>query len=94
MKNIFLQIRYVPSTMVPNITSPVEVTCSSDTALLSSRSSSKNAYKNFLKFKTEIAWRSVLLHSYLNLAGLYGLYLMLTSAKLLTGVWGMYVRLT
>jgi hypothetical protein len=36
-------------------------------------------------------WPNVVMHAYLNLAALYGAYLMFTSAKVLTAMWGRYV---
>jgi hypothetical protein len=45
--------------------------------------------KPALKYRREIVWPNVAMHIYLNVAALYGAYLMLTSAKILTGIWGM-----
>jgi stearoyl-CoA desaturase (delta-9 desaturase) len=42
------------------------------------------------KYKREIVWRNVILFAYLHLAAVYGAYLMLVSAKILTSVWGVY----
>jgi hypothetical protein len=79
--------------MVRNLkTSPTEVPWAPDTALLSSYELRKGTAKAPLKYRREIVWPLVIAHGYLNLAALYGVYLMLTSAKVLTGVWGMYMR--
>lgn len=40
------------------------------------------------KFKTVLVWRNIILFFYLHVAGFYGLYLMLTSAKLYTAAFG------
>lgn len=40
------------------------------------------------KFVRQIVWRNVIIFVYLHLAAIYGLYLALTSAKLLTCVLG------
>jgi stearoyl-CoA desaturase (delta-9 desaturase) len=42
------------------------------------------------KYKRQIVWRNVILFAYLHLAAVYGAYLMLVSAKILTSVWGLY----
>jgi hypothetical protein len=79
--------------MAPNVTtSPTEVPCTSDTPLLSSNELKNGATKPCLKYRRKIVWPNVVMHAYLNLAALYGAYLMLTSAKVLTGIWGRYVR--
>ncbi|XP_066994123.1 acyl-CoA Delta-9 desaturase [Anabrus simplex] len=39
------------------------------------------------EYKREIVWRNVILFVYLHVAALYGVYLMFTSAKLLTTIW-------
>jgi hypothetical protein len=79
--------------MTPDITTSAnDVTCMSQTTLLSSNVIRNNAAKQSVKNRIEIVWPVFILHVYLNLAALYGVYLMLTSAKILTGVWGMYMR--
>jgi stearoyl-CoA desaturase (delta-9 desaturase) len=79
--------------MAPNVTTSLaEVSRTPDTALLSSNDLRKDATKPCLKYRREIVWPNVVVHAYLNLAALYGAYLMLTSAKVLTGIWGRYVR--
>jgi stearoyl-CoA desaturase (delta-9 desaturase) len=42
------------------------------------------------KYNRQIVWRNVILFAYLHLAAVYGAYLMLTSSKILTTVWGVY----
>jgi hypothetical protein len=42
-----------------------------------------------LEYRREIVWPNVVIHTYLNVAALYGVYLMLTSAKILTFSCGM-----
>jgi stearoyl-CoA desaturase (delta-9 desaturase) len=79
--------------MAPNVTTPpTEVSCTLGTTLLASNELRNDATKPCLKYRREIVWPNVVLHAYLNLAALYGAYLMLTSAKVLTGIWGRYVR--
>jgi hypothetical protein len=79
--------------MTPDITmSANEVTRTSETGLPSSKILRNNAGKQSVKNINEISWPMFVLHAYINLAGLYGAYLMLTSGKMLTGVWGMYTR--
>jgi hypothetical protein len=78
--------------MAPNVTTSTEVSCTSDTTLLPSNELRNDATKPYLKYRREIVWPNVVMHAYFNLAALYGAYLMLTSAKVLTGIWGRYVR--
>nr|BBF94998.1 acyl-CoA Delta(11) desaturase [Orthetrum albistylum] len=47
----------------------------------------KKVESNPPKYKREIVWRNVILFGYLHIAAVYGFYLMLTSAKVLTIVW-------
>jgi hypothetical protein len=76
--------------MAPNVTSSsTEVLCTPETTLHSSSEISAGVEKSALKYRREIVWRLVVIHIYLNLSALYGIYLMLTSAKILTGIWGM-----
>jgi stearoyl-CoA desaturase (delta-9 desaturase) len=77
--------------MAPNVTSsPTEVLCTPETTLHSSSEiRAAGVKKSALKYRREIVWPNVVMHIYLNLAALYGIYLMLTSAKILTGIWGM-----
>jgi hypothetical protein len=42
------------------------------------------------KYRRQIVWRNVILFVYLHMAALYGAYLMFTSAKIITTVWGVY----
>ena len=80
--------------MAPNVTSsPTEGLCTPENILHSSREKSDGVEKPALKYRTVIVWPYVVLHIYLNVAALYGVYLMLTSAKVLTGIWGMCKRL-
>lgn len=41
--------------------------------------------------KLELVWRNIILFAYLHLVGLYGIYLMFTSAKLYTSIFGEYL---
>jgi stearoyl-CoA desaturase (delta-9 desaturase) len=50
----------------------------------------KNDAKPTEKYRRQIVWRNVILFVYLHLAAVYGAYLMLTSAKIITTIWGMY----
>jgi stearoyl-CoA desaturase (delta-9 desaturase) len=76
--------------MAPNVTSsPTDVLCTPEATLHSSNEIRAGVEKPTLKYRREIVWSNVFLHMYLNLAALYGAYLMLTSAKMLTGLWGM-----
>jgi stearoyl-CoA desaturase (delta-9 desaturase) len=78
--------------MAPNITSsPTEVECTAGTEPLSSKEVKNDVSELSLKYRREIVWPNVVMHAYLNLAAVYGVYLMLTSAKILTGFWGMHV---
>jgi hypothetical protein len=79
--------------MVTNIkSSAAEALYAPDMASLSTKESVNVATNLYPKYRMEIVWPILIIHAYLNLAGLYGIYLMLTSAKVLTGVWGMYIR--
>ncbi len=40
------------------------------------------------EYKLKLVWRNIILFVYLHVAALYGAYLALTSAKLLTDIWG------
>jgi hypothetical protein len=76
--------------MVPNIKPlATEVSCGPDTALVSSKEPTDVTAKPPLEYRRQIVWSVLIVHAYMNLAALYGVYLMLTSAKILTGVWGM-----
>ena len=80
--------------MAPNVTSSAtEVLCTPETTLRSSSEIRAEVEKPALKYRREIVWPNVVMHIYLNVAALYGTYLMLTSAKLLTGIWGMCICL-
>lgn len=39
--------------------------------------------------KPQLVWRNIILFGYLHLAALYGVYLMFTSARIYTSLWGM-----
>jgi stearoyl-CoA desaturase (delta-9 desaturase) len=79
--------------MAPNITgSPTGVLFENDietVAVLSDESKIDGA-KPTEKYRRQIVWRNVILFIYLHLAAVYGAYLMLASAKILTAVWGVY----
>ena len=76
--------------MAPNVTSSAtEALCTPETTLHSSSEIRAAVEKPALKYRREIVWPNVVMHIYLNVAALYGTYLMLTSAKILTGIWGM-----
>lgn len=38
--------------------------------------------------KPQLVWRNIILFAYLHVAALYGLYLMFTSARIYTSLWG------
>jgi stearoyl-CoA desaturase (delta-9 desaturase) len=77
--------------MAPNVTSsPNDITRTAETTPLPTNEISTAAEPS-LKYRREIVWPNVVVHAYLNMAALYGVYLMFTSAKILTGVWGMYL---
>lgn len=40
--------------------------------------------------EVKLVWRNIILFVYLHIAALYGFYLMLTSAKIKTALWGEY----
>jgi hypothetical protein len=44
------------------------------------------------EFKREIVWKNVFAHLILHLMGLYGLYVFIVSAKLLTWAFGEFIR--
>jgi stearoyl-CoA desaturase (delta-9 desaturase) len=78
--------------MAPNLTAPpAKAVYASDTTSLSSNKLANDMAKSHKAYRREIVWPNVVMHAYLNLAALYGAYLMLTSAKMLTGIWGMYM---
>lgn len=78
--------------MPPNATSVVECTgvlneCDAETidgGLDKNVDELKHAHDR--KFK--LVWRNILLFSYVHLAAVYGAYLMLTSARVYTGLFG------
>lgn len=45
------------------------------------------------KRELKLVWRNIILFIYLHMAGLYGAYLMFTSAKLATSLWGVALYL-
>ncbi|XP_071440119.1 acyl-CoA Delta-9 desaturase-like [Hetaerina americana] len=71
----------MPPTM--SVTSPTGVLFEDDLAATETKESTPINFE----FKAKIVWRNVILFAYLHLAALYGLFLMLTSAKLLTVIW-------
>jgi hypothetical protein len=76
--------------MAQNVTSsPTEVLCTRENTLHSSNEKCDGVEKPALKYRTEIVWPLLFMHIYLNVMAFYGVYLMLTSAKILTGIWGM-----
>jgi stearoyl-CoA desaturase (delta-9 desaturase) len=79
--------------MAPNMTgSPTEVLFEDDIepVTVPAVELKNNHVKPQEKYKRQIVWRNVILFAYLHLAAVYGAYLMLVSAKILTTVWGMY----
>jgi stearoyl-CoA desaturase (delta-9 desaturase) len=79
--------------MAPNITSsPTGVLFEDDIVETVAVPSvvSKNDAEPPEKYRRQIVWRNVILFAYLHLAAVYGAYLMLTSAKIITTIWGMY----
>lgn len=79
--------------MAPNITSaPTGVLFEDDAApsIDTLKQQTVPEKKPSKPYTRQIVWRNVLLFIYLHGAALYGAYLMVTSAKLLTVVWGMY----
>lgn len=40
------------------------------------------------KRKAQLVWRNIILFVYLHLTALYGIYLMFTSARIYTSIWG------
>ncbi|KDR08705.1 Acyl-CoA Delta(11) desaturase [Zootermopsis nevadensis] len=76
--------------MAPNITSsPTGVLFEDDIVETVAVPSieSKNDAKPPEKYRRQIVWRNVILFAYLHLAAVYGAYLMLTSAKIITSIW-------
>jgi stearoyl-CoA desaturase (delta-9 desaturase) len=80
--------------MTPNVTSSrTEVLYTPETTLHSSSEIRDGVEKPALKYRREIVWPNVVMHIYLNVAALYGAYLIFSSAKILTTLWGMCNRL-
>jgi stearoyl-CoA desaturase (delta-9 desaturase) len=78
--------------MAPNVTSsPTEERCAADETQLPRNENKNTVAEPPPKYRRKIMWPNVAMHAYLNLAALYGVYLMFTSAKLLTAIWGMYL---
>lgn len=78
--------------MPPNITSsPTGVLFEDDILTVTVPSvESKNDAEPREKYRRKIVWRNVILFAYLHLAAVYGAYLMLTSAKIITAIFGVY----
>ena len=57
---------------------------------MSSSSDNDKVKPKHLFQKYHIVWRNVILFAYLHLAAFYGVYLMFTSAKILTSLFGMF----
>jgi len=80
--------------MAPNITgSPTGVLFEDDTVetvTVPSVEPKNHDSKPPEKYRRQIVWRNVMLFVYLHVAAVYGAYLMLTSAKIITTVWGVY----
>lgn len=89
--------------MAPNITSaPTGVLFEDDSADTLSPSVSrtepiekqKAAAAPTKEYKLQIVWRNVTLFAYLHLAALYGAYLLVTSAKWPTVIWGEFLTIS
>jgi stearoyl-CoA desaturase (delta-9 desaturase) len=79
--------------MAPNITSsPTGVPFEDDTVKTVAVPSAepKNDAEPPPKYRVQIVWRNVILFAYLHLAAVYGAYLMASSAKIITSIWGVY----
>jgi stearoyl-CoA desaturase (delta-9 desaturase) len=80
--------------MAPNKTvSPTGVLVEDDiveTVAETSVEPKNNESKPPQKYRRQIVWRNVILFVYLHVAAVYGAYLMLTSAKIITTVFGVY----
>jgi len=80
--------------MAPNITgSPTGVLFQDDTVepvAVPSVKPTIHDSKPPQKYRRQIVWRNVMLFIYLHMAAVYGAYLMLTSAKIITTVFGVY----
>jgi stearoyl-CoA desaturase (delta-9 desaturase) len=80
--------------MAPNITgSPTGVLFEDDiveTVAVPSVEPKNDDSKPPQKYRRQIVWRNVILFIYLHVAAVYGAYLMLTSSKIITTVWGVY----
>lgn len=80
--------------MAPNVTSsPSGVLYEEDliAAENSPSTETKGDVKPKPKFKKQIVWPNVIMHLLLHIGAVYGAYLTLTSAKLLTGIWAFFL---
>lgn len=76
--------------MAPNISSPTGVLFENDIEPIEEIQPvglKQQETKPKEKYRRQIVWRNVILFVYLHVAALYGAYLMLTSAKILTTIW-------
>jgi stearoyl-CoA desaturase (delta-9 desaturase) len=80
--------------MAPNVTgSPTGVLVEKDTVetvAVPSVEPKNYDSKPPQKYKRQIVWRNIILFVYLHVAAVYGAYLMLTSAKIITTLFGVY----
>lgn len=72
--------------MAPNVSMPTGVLHETDEDINVESLPQKPKEQN--DRKVQLVWRNIILFAYLHLAAVYGLYLLFTSAKLLTVVFG------
>ncbi|KDR15981.1 acyl-CoA Delta(11) desaturase-like isoform X2 [Zootermopsis nevadensis] len=73
--------------MAPNSSSVTEDRGAGDTAHAPQNERRGAGAEPYPNYRTEVVWPNVVVHAYLNLAALYGAYLMFTSARLPTAIW-------
>jgi len=78
--------------MAPNITSAPNITgvLFEDDTMEDVKVKGSEPEEPAKPFKAAIVWRNVIIFAYLHAAAIYGAYLIFTSAKLLTTIYGEY----
>ncbi|KAF5302715.1 hypothetical protein FQR65_LT08457 [Abscondita terminalis] len=74
--------------MAPNISAPTGVLHETDEEITTTVQHISQETKKPDEYKLRLVWRNIFLFAYLHALALYGFYLMFTSAKILTSLWG------
>lgn len=74
--------------MAPNVSAPTGVLLETDEEVMLADVPNEKVASE--KYQLRLVWRNIAVFVYLHAIALYGIYLMLTSAKILTSLWGKF----